>query len=164
MDRRDSGVFESSVHGLFDAAFGVHSKTHRLFRAFTFFFIDTMSETVRASHILAKHTQSRNPVSRRTNERITLSKDEARAELTAIQAKLVQAGESGGHGAVFEMFTTIAQSRSDCGSCHAGGDLGQFSRGMMQQPFEEATYQLKVGEMSGIVDTDSGLHLIFRTE
>jgi NIMA-interacting peptidyl-prolyl cis-trans isomerase 1 len=32
----------------------------------------------------------------------------------------------------------------------------------MQAPFEEATYALEVGEISGIVDTDSGVHLIMR--
>lgn len=33
----------------------------------------------------------------------------------------------------------------------------------MQKPFEEATYNLKVGEISEVVDTDSGVHLIMRT-
>lgn len=34
----------------------------------------------------------------------------------------------------------------------------------MQKPFEDATYALNVGEMSGVVDTDSGVHIILRTE
>ncbi len=33
----------------------------------------------------------------------------------------------------------------------------------MQKPFEEATYALKVGDISDIVDTDSGVHIILRT-
>jgi parvulin-like peptidyl-prolyl isomerase len=33
----------------------------------------------------------------------------------------------------------------------------------MQKPFEDATYALKVGELSEIVDTDSGVHVILRT-
>jgi peptidyl-prolyl cis-trans isomerase NIMA-interacting 1 len=33
----------------------------------------------------------------------------------------------------------------------------------MQKPFEDATYALQVGEMSGVVDTDSGVHIILRT-
>ena len=60
-------------------------------------------------------------------------------------------------------FALIAQQRSDCGSCSRGGDLGFFGRGEMQRPFEAATFALQVGEISGVVDTDSGTHVIMRT-
>ena len=40
---------------------------------------------------------------------------------------------------------------------------GWFTRGKMQKPFEDATFALNVGELSEIVDTDSGVHIILRT-
>ncbi len=60
-------------------------------------------------------------------------------------------------------FEELAQEHSDCSSHSRGGDLGPFGRGQMQKPFEEASFALKVGEMSDIVDTDSGVHIILRT-
>lgn len=56
-----------------------------------------------------------------------------------------------------------ALTLSDCSSHSASGDLGFFTRGQMQKPFEDATFRLKVGELSNIVSTDSGVHLILRT-
>ena len=41
--------------------------------------------------------------------------------------------------------------------------MGEFGRGDMMKPFEDASYALKVGEISGIVETDSGAHIIKRT-
>ena len=60
-------------------------------------------------------------------------------------------------------FAELAKEYSDCSSHEKGGDLGWFKRGQMQRPFEDATYSLKVGEMSDIITTDSGVHIILRT-
>ncbi len=56
----------------------------------------------------------------------------------------------------------LAISESDCSSARKMGDLGFFSKGDMQKEFEEAAFQLKPGEMSHVVETASGLHLIER--
>jgi NIMA-interacting peptidyl-prolyl cis-trans isomerase 1 len=94
-------------------------------------------------------------VSRRTGEQVTLSPPEAMAELRQYEALILQEG-------IDEAFPKYAYERSDCSSYKQKGDLGMFGRGMMQQPFEEASFGLRVGEMSGIVSTDSGYHLIYR--
>jgi NIMA-interacting peptidyl-prolyl cis-trans isomerase 1 len=59
--------------------------------------------------------------------------------------------------------SSSASTQSDCSSHSASGDLGFFTRGQMQKPFEDATFRLRVGEVSSVVSTDSGVHLILRT-
>lgn len=84
-----------------------------------------------------------------------LSPEEARQELEAFESKIKAEG-------VHDAFPKYASERSDCSSFKNQGDLGFFGHGMMQAPFEEASFALQPGEMSGIVSTDSGLHLIYR--
>ena len=61
-------------------------------------------------------------------------------------------------------FGELASVHSDCSSARDKGSLGVFGRGQMQQSFEVATYALKVGDISDVVDSDSGLHIILRTQ
>lgn len=60
-------------------------------------------------------------------------------------------------------FAALAKANSDCPSSAQGGDLGAFGRGQMVKPFEDATYELPVGAVSGVVETPFGYHLIKRT-
>ena len=84
---------------------------------------------------------------------VTRSKDEAIANIEAFKNQIQSA----------EDFARIAQESSECGSAQNGGDLGFFGQGQMQAAFEEASFALEVGQMSGLVDTDSGIHIILRT-
>mmetsp|Transcript_8880 Transcript_8880/g.9394 ORF Transcript_8880/g.9394 Transcript_8880/m.9394 type:complete len:125 (+) Transcript_8880:65-439(+) len=117
---------------------------------------------VAASHILKKHAGSRRPASWR-NPRITQSKEEAISQIEKIRADLLQILETGGYEALKDAFADIARVESDCGSAERGGDLGVFGRGQMQKSFEDASFSLNVGELSDIVDSDSGIHIILRT-
>ncbi len=58
-------------------------------------------------------------------------------------------------------FAELAKKYSqDPGSAANGGDLGVFGRGMMVKPFDDAVFQLKPGEISGVVQSDFGFHII----
>lgn len=64
-----------------------------------------------------------------------------------------------------ESFSVLAQQYSeDPGSKQAGGDLGFFERRMMVPEFDEAAFKLKPGEMSPVVKTAYGLHIILVTD
>lgn len=62
-------------------------------------------------------------------------------------------------------FAELAKEKSDDpGSAVKGGDLGAFGRGRMVKPFEEVAFSLKVGELSEIVETQFGFHILMVTE
>ncbi|VEL17839.1 unnamed protein product [Protopolystoma xenopodis] len=107
---------------------------------------------VRCQHLLVKHSGSRRPSSWR-EENISRSKDEAIELLESYRKRIVEGNED---------FAELAKRFSDCSSACKGGDLGSFGPGQMQKPFEEASFALQVGEVSSIVHTDSGVHIIKR--
>jgi foldase protein PrsA len=62
-------------------------------------------------------------------------------------------------------FATLASEHSlDPGSKENGGDLDYFPRGVMHEPFEEAAFNLAIGEVSGVVETSEGFHIIKVTD
>jgi peptidyl-prolyl cis-trans isomerase D len=62
-------------------------------------------------------------------------------------------------------FAEVARKNSeDPGSARQGGDLDWFGLGMMAKPFEQAAFALKKGELSGVVETEFGFHLIEVTD
>jgi peptidyl-prolyl cis-trans isomerase SurA len=76
------------------------------------------------------------------------------AEIRAIKARL----DNG------EDFAELARTLSDCPSKARGGDLGFFGKGRMLKEFEDAAFQLDINEVSDIVRTSTGFHIIRLTE
>jgi peptidyl-prolyl cis-trans isomerase C len=104
-----------------------------------------VEEKVRASHILIMPDATGDP-----NE----AKPKA---LAKIQDLLKQVKEGAD-------FAELAKANSACGSAPRGGDLGSFGRGAMVPPFEKAAFAMKVGEVSDIVETQFGYHIIKKTD
>ncbi len=59
-------------------------------------------------------------------------------------------------------FDNLASDFSKCPSGKSGGHLGEFGKGMMVAPFEDAAFSLEVGDVSGPVRTQFGYHIIKR--
>jgi parvulin-like peptidyl-prolyl isomerase len=62
-----------------------------------------------------------------------------------------------------ESFESLAEKYSIDGSRKRGGDLGYFGRGAMVKEFEKAAFSLEKGQVSEIVKTQFGYHIIKRT-
>ncbi len=105
-----------------------------------------MSEKISASHILIMHKGSQ-------SSRSSLSKDKALEVANDVLKNLTKKPES---------FKDLAIKHSDCASSESGGDLGEFGKGMMVKEFEEAAFKLKENQISSIVETDFGFHIIKR--
>lgn len=102
------------------------------------------SEQVRASHILIKVDPGADEA----------KKAEARTKIESLQAKLKNG----------EDFGALAKEYSEGPSGPKGGDLGFFGRGQMVKPFEETAFTMKPGQVSGMVETRFGYHLIMVIE
>lgn len=115
---------------------------------------------VRARHILVKHVGSRTPLSRRTLMPISITKEEAHAELERLLDILDN--EPDDFASIEAKFIELATERSDCDTYSKGGDVGVFGEGQMQQAFFTEVYELDVGELSTVFDTGSGSHIVLR--
>ncbi len=106
-------------------------------------------EQVRASHILIKPDT--------TDPNVDPNEAKAKA-LAKAQDMLKQAKEEGAD------FAELALANSDCLSKAKGGDLGFRPRGAWDASFDKAAFALKVDEVSGVVETQLGYHIIKVTD
>ena len=106
-------------------------------------------EEVQASHILISYKGAD-----RADADISRSKEEAKAEAERIRKLIVDDGKD---------FAEMAKEHSDGPSSTKGGDLGKFKFEVMAKPFSEAAFALGINEVSEVVETGFGYHVIKRT-
>lgn len=95
---------------------------------------------VKASHILVKVAKDATAEAKAAKKKV----------IEAILAK-VKAGEK---------FEDLAKASSECPSKDKGGDLGWFGKGKMVPAFDTKVFTMKKGEMSDVVETKFGFHII----
>jgi peptidyl-prolyl cis-trans isomerase C len=103
-------------------------------------------EQVKASHILIKPDPN------------IVDVNEAKAKASAKAKDLLKQVKAGAD------FATLAKENSDCPSKVKGGDLGFFERGSMVPEFEDAAFGMQPGQVSGVVETQFGYHIIKVTD
>ena len=103
-----------------------------------------------ARHILVMHDESA-----QKPPQVHRSKDEARERAQKCLER-VRAGE--------DFVKLVAECSDEPGAVERGGSLGSFKRDVMVESFADAAFALKVGEVSEIVETQFGFHIIQRTK
>jgi peptidyl-prolyl cis-trans isomerase C len=97
-------------------------------------------EQVRVSHILIQ-SELADP---------NIAKAEAKAKAQDLLQRIKDGAD----------FAELAKAHSDCLSASKGGDLGFFPRGESTPKFEKVAFELEIGKISDIVETEYGCHII----
>jgi protein-disulfide isomerase len=111
---------------------------------------DLVYPMARAKHILVQYKGAQGAA-----PTVTRTREEARALADQLLVQLSQQHMD---------FAQLAREKSDCPSREQGGELGRFTRGDLVPEFESALFALRVDEMSGVVETPFGYHIIVREE
>jgi parvulin-like peptidyl-prolyl isomerase len=107
-------------------------------------------QSVSASHVLIQYKGSM-----RAAPTITRTKEQAKKLATEVMNKAKKGQD----------FAALAKQYSDePGAKDRAGALGKFTKGQMVKPFADAAFAMKPGEISNVVETDFGFHVIKRTE
>lgn len=107
-------------------------------------------EKVHTRHILVRYKGAKN-----AEPKIKRSKADAQKLAEKLRAEATASGAD---------FAALAKKKSEDSSAERGGDLGEVGRGLFAPAYEAAAFALQPGEVSAVVETDFGFHVIQRVE
>lgn len=115
---------------------------------------------VRLRHILLKHRECKSTIDKVRNKQVKRTRGEAERILRKVLEECDADNEK-------KIFTQRCKELSECQSClKAGelvGDLSWVKPGKYGQAFDDAAFALSVGQLSDLVDTDQGIHIVLRS-
>jgi parvulin-like peptidyl-prolyl isomerase len=103
----------------------------------------------RVRHILIQYAGAQSAPAK-----VTRSKEEAFKLAEALHKRISEGAD----------LATLAKENSDCPSAPEGGELGRFTKGELVPQFEDALFALAPGQLSGVVETPFGYHIILRED
>jgi len=105
-------------------------------------------EKAHGAHILVRYTGAK-----RAPEEMKRTMDQARTIANDIYQKVIVPGSD---------FAALAKKYSEDGSSETGGDIGSPGRGRLAVPFEQTLFSMHPGDISGVVESEYGFHIIKR--
>lgn len=123
--------------------------------------VHVTEEELMARYEEDKHKYARKPKIKASHILIKVEENATDDERAAALAKVEALHKEAVGGADF---AELAKANSDCPSAKEGGDLGFFNEKKMVPAFSEVAFALKTGEISGVVETKFGYHIIKKTD
>jgi NIMA-interacting peptidyl-prolyl cis-trans isomerase 1 len=111
-------------------------------------------ERVEPTEVAAQHILVSYRGAKRASREVTRTKSQAKARAEEVAAKAKQGAD----------FSELAGEYSDCPSKTNRGNLGKFKRESMDPKFSAAAFELEVGQVSEVVETPFGFHIIKRNQ
>jgi len=151
-----AGLTQSDLQKQFEDQITENALTEQLIEQHISNKVNVQETEMREFYEASKDTLAVKPVSWELSliMREILPSEEAEARVLAQIDSIYQELQDGAD------FATMATEYSDCPSSEQGGDLGFFKSGMMVKPFEDAAFALEVGEISPVVKSQFGYHII----
>ncbi|MBP7310676.1 MAG: peptidylprolyl isomerase [Candidatus Cloacimonetes bacterium] len=155
-DLRDSKLTEADLLKYYEDMFTESSLTEQMVTQQISSKINISDEEMEDFYAATKDTLAVKP----TTWKVGMIIREIKSSEASRKAKLAEMEKIQERLKKGEDFANLAAAESDCPSKEVGGDLGFFTAGMMVKPFEDAAFKLNIGEVSEIVETQFGYHII----